>query len=419
MFRVQNNVPYYYVNQSRDFQLFCRLFDVAFTSTKCNINDILNVTDSEECPDRLLEIIAPRIGFFDAQSVPTDALRMILKAFPYVMRHKGTITAVEECINLFLRYNKSQRTQYTIDASGGNISLTLDDKFGNEYILEILLSYVIPTGCYVSYEVANITQINTPINHTDTLIGVKIHNIENNAVAQADLTTTLSAYYVIAPDSSIQLYTSEWDYLQGEAVIESTKATIQTLGNTWVRATFLGKEYVLEEQPSTFMTRYLGYDNWGVRSLILEVDEENKTVTFIQEADSEDVLTDNLVEGSVGLSGVYDPTVYKTNSETIITIDASVDSFYQPYATSVTSGSDPDKFNYTIKLYTLAESKQLKEYNEGSFISVKSLSISGKTYEVNLSENSFVYKDLSKSSQYTLSIMYNDDKVVTETVKFQ
>ena len=34
MFRVENNVPDVYVQESRDFQLFCKLYDLAFQGSR-------------------------------------------------------------------------------------------------------------------------------------------------------------------------------------------------------------------------------------------------------------------------------------------------------------------------------------------------------------------------------------------------
>ena len=40
MFRIQDNVPEVYVEESRDFQLFSRIYDFAFQSCKLRVDSL-------------------------------------------------------------------------------------------------------------------------------------------------------------------------------------------------------------------------------------------------------------------------------------------------------------------------------------------------------------------------------------------
>ena len=90
MFRLQNNTPSYYVNNSRDFQLFCRLYDYINNGVKFDIDSIININDPLKINDRLLNLYGSKVGFFTNKNINTNVLRRILKAFPYLIKYKGT-----------------------------------------------------------------------------------------------------------------------------------------------------------------------------------------------------------------------------------------------------------------------------------------------------------------------------------------
>ena len=52
MFRLQNNVPEVYVDKSRDFQLFCRLYDSCFGGVKFSIDSMSRLTNASILPKR-------------------------------------------------------------------------------------------------------------------------------------------------------------------------------------------------------------------------------------------------------------------------------------------------------------------------------------------------------------------------------
>lgn len=161
MFRLQDNVPQYYVNSSRDFQLFCRLYDVAFSAAKYAAEGVADITDVYNCSENLLPFLATKVGFFDYKDIPLDALRMIISAFPCLIRKKGSLSGIEDCIYLYLRYNHSDNIKFEINFVQDHIVITLEKAFSNQYILEAMLKYIIPAGCYVQYDTSNIKSLNT------------------------------------------------------------------------------------------------------------------------------------------------------------------------------------------------------------------------------------------------------------------
>lgn len=54
MFRIQDNVPEVYINESRDFQLISRLYDILFSGTKYDIDSMVNVLDATLIKDSMI-----------------------------------------------------------------------------------------------------------------------------------------------------------------------------------------------------------------------------------------------------------------------------------------------------------------------------------------------------------------------------
>ena len=84
MFLVENNVPDVYVQESRDFQLFSRLYDLVFQSSRFSIDSIPYASDTMHCNDALLPLIATKVGFFTDVNLTNYSHRKVLSAFYYI-----------------------------------------------------------------------------------------------------------------------------------------------------------------------------------------------------------------------------------------------------------------------------------------------------------------------------------------------
>lgn len=208
MFRLQDNVPQYYVNNSRDFQLFCRLYDVAFSAAKYAADGVADITDVYNCSENLLPFLATKVGFFDYKDIPLDALRMIISAFPHLIRKKGSLSGIEDCIYLYLRYNHSDNTKFEINFVQDHINITLEKAFSNQYILEAMLKYIIPAGCYVQYDTSNIKSLNTLFVPEESLALFIADNEMNSMIANNR--STVYEHIGLGTIGSAQIYTTEY-----------------------------------------------------------------------------------------------------------------------------------------------------------------------------------------------------------------
>lgn len=150
MFSVEHQVPDVYVQESRDFQLFSRLYDLCLQSSRLSINSMKHVSDTLLCNDTILPLVATKVGFFANLNLTDDISRKILATFPYILRYKGSIQAIQLVINLFERVVDT-RINVSISEDKSVITLILPKRSSREDLLHALLEYVRPCGAFIEY----------------------------------------------------------------------------------------------------------------------------------------------------------------------------------------------------------------------------------------------------------------------------
>lgn len=186
-FRFAEHTPDVYVKKSRDFQLFCAIFDCLFGALKYNIDSIRDVTDTTQCNERLLPLLQTKLGFFTKLKIPNSNLRTILKAFPTIVRNKGSLTGIQQAVQVYLKLTglkvetKVTITNKTDDPDQSYIvDISVAGKLSDTSILTEILRYVIPAGYKLrySYKVTSDTTI-TVIPQDTVNIFTTIGNSEN------------------------------------------------------------------------------------------------------------------------------------------------------------------------------------------------------------------------------------------------
>lgn len=155
MFRVENNVPEVYVQESRDFQLYSRLYDLVFQSARFSIDSMEQVSDTMRCNDKLLPLIADKVGFFTKLNLTTYADRILLSAFPYIIRYKGSLLSIKLVSNVFERI-MNVKVDVEVDLEDkSHLIIKFQNYTPNVDLLYALLEYVRPTGVIIEYIVVN------------------------------------------------------------------------------------------------------------------------------------------------------------------------------------------------------------------------------------------------------------------------
>lgn len=158
LIRTQDKVPEVYVNDSRDFQVLCRAYDVLYNMMKFDIDSMLRVLSASDIRNNVLPLLQGKVGFFTDKVIDDDSMRMILGAFPTLLRGKGSLRAIKQAINVWL---KIAHLETAIDVS---ITTKDESRIGQVVIppytvaigirsltrdittLKEILKYIIPAG---------------------------------------------------------------------------------------------------------------------------------------------------------------------------------------------------------------------------------------------------------------------------------
>ena len=103
MIRLQDKTPEVYCAESRDFQLFCRLYDCVINGVKFDIDTIPDILDAMTCRTSMLQLLQTKLGFFTNKKLTDDALRYVLTAFPIMVKNKGSLKSIQQAVNVFFK----------------------------------------------------------------------------------------------------------------------------------------------------------------------------------------------------------------------------------------------------------------------------------------------------------------------------
>lgn len=157
MFRFQDNLPEVYVNESRDFQLLCRLSDILFSGLKYEVDSIINLLDATQAKDQIIRLMCTKVGFFPTIEIDSQILKYIVASFPLILKYKGTLKGIQYAANAILKGENNQNTlikpliiienktpEYGRDPYTVYIYTPIEIK--NKPALKEILKYCLPAG---------------------------------------------------------------------------------------------------------------------------------------------------------------------------------------------------------------------------------------------------------------------------------
>ena len=159
LFKLEENVPDIYVEMSRDFQLLCRVYNILVNSniiTQSKIRQQLNI---EQIDDKLLKLLAGRLGFNSDNYIPTEVMRSILLQFPFMIKNKGTKVGIEQAIKSVIKQTSKVNSVYVSDITiaTGEIKVIVESDDASAVDISYLsnvLKYVVPVGYTVNVAVS-------------------------------------------------------------------------------------------------------------------------------------------------------------------------------------------------------------------------------------------------------------------------
>lgn len=155
--RLQNMVPNAYIDDSRDFQLLCRLYDSIFNGIKFDTDTIKYINDSQLIRSNLLPLLQTKLGFFTTKQLDDRSLRYVLSVFSELVHYKGSLLAIKKLLNMCLKLNNiagSYTINYSdtdtivngISVSAHTIIIGIDSIISNTDMLSELARYILPAG---------------------------------------------------------------------------------------------------------------------------------------------------------------------------------------------------------------------------------------------------------------------------------
>ena len=118
MIKTQRQVPEYYYNESRDFQLLGRIFEAVFNHSKTGADTIGITPLSSNYDESLLDLVTKTIGFESKRKYDVPNLLALVNSFKSILKIKGTKKSIEDCVRILLKaQNINEKFEVLIDSS--------------------------------------------------------------------------------------------------------------------------------------------------------------------------------------------------------------------------------------------------------------------------------------------------------------
>lgn len=173
MIKFQELTPYIYNNESRDFQLIGRLFDLLFNSAKTEAETLYNLPVSVNSDEQLLELLAFTLGLkLKTTSYTSKHLRALCSVFPELLRNKGTYYAINLlCVTLLRVEGLEDDPILLFEGSDKlNLRIYLPQQFRYPELIDNIMPYIMPAG--MSYSLIRASFIK--LDEDDTRVTIPI-----------------------------------------------------------------------------------------------------------------------------------------------------------------------------------------------------------------------------------------------------
>lgn len=187
MIKTYTRVPEVYYKESRDFQLLGRIYDFIFNYNKTGIDLIKNNPISDNSDTKLLDLVSSTLGFESKHNYSITALRALAQSFVRIIRKKGSLEAIEDCIRLLLRAQNLnaqpniERFDYENDTHGVTIYIPAELK--DISLLEDMLDYILPAGYVYEFKFSSFGgTYRSAYKYRDRILKSTIFNMEDVGV---------------------------------------------------------------------------------------------------------------------------------------------------------------------------------------------------------------------------------------------
>ena len=232
LIRLQNKVPNIYVDESRDFQLLCRLYDIILNGIKYDTDGVARLTNTRDCKSNILQLLQTKLGFFSSYTFTDDMLRTILSTFATLVKSKGTKEAIYSAVYVYLKTlglettikvdviekkpTEEQKRLYGTRVTDHSIVIGISSLAQEVQPLREILKYIIPFGYNIFfYFFVNSNELDIA-SHQDLAQLVLISNDINSAISgTTPVIPVTDMVYTRAKESDLQRkeypYSEAWN----------------------------------------------------------------------------------------------------------------------------------------------------------------------------------------------------------------
>ena len=216
LIRTQDKVPSIYVDESRDYQVLCRAYDIPFNGVKYDVDSMLSILSASKIRNNMLSLLQSKLGFFTNKNIDDLSLRYILGAFMTAVKHKGSLTAVRQIINIWLKtlhletnvsvniFNAEGGTLGDVEINPYTIAIGTESSPRDYSLLKELLSYVVPAGYelyFYFYSTLKTTEDTPQRLNTEVIDNIVLVSDDINSIVRSDLNDSQSYQDALSGES--------------------------------------------------------------------------------------------------------------------------------------------------------------------------------------------------------------------------
>ena len=174
MLKLETLTPSVYYNQSRDFQLLGRLYELIINYIKTNVDTIYNYPYSTNVDSRLIDLVALLLGFKSKHNYNINQLMALCGAFSEIIKNKGNITSLQLAGQTLLKAEGiADEFGVTIDESSGSpvLLVFIPQNLSDINLFQDLLPYILPAGisCKIVRQLQGNASAKTEIKYSDNV----------------------------------------------------------------------------------------------------------------------------------------------------------------------------------------------------------------------------------------------------------
>ncbi len=150
--QLEHNTPEIYPEESRDFQLLCRILNIFLNALIEKSSKLPYDTSIDTLDEYLLFVMARRLGFTTHKYFPASILKNLCENFPYLIRHKGTKDAIQKAAYTVLSANQDV-VYLDVSVNMNNLKINILSNASDmdlEYLDEVL-TFLVPAGVIWEY----------------------------------------------------------------------------------------------------------------------------------------------------------------------------------------------------------------------------------------------------------------------------